>query len=77
MIKKLLDYLGYKVFTKQEYDKLTTQVAVCGKYYRSVSGDGYHSEGRSVTVHLAKLSDICLVENCIWEDVKDKIYDVK
>lgn len=77
MIKKLLGYLGYKVFTKQEYDNLTAQVAVCGKYYRSVAGDIYHSEGRSVTVSLSEMSKICLVENCIWDDVKDKIYDVK
>lgn len=73
MIKKLLGYLGYKVFTKQEYGNLTTQVAVCGKYYRSVAGDGYHNEGRNVTVSLSEMSNICLVENCIWDDVKDKL----
>ena len=77
MIKKLLGYLGYKVFTKQEYDNLTTQVAVCGRYYRSVAGDIYHSEGRSATVSLSEMSNICLVENCIWDDIKDKSYDVK
>ena len=75
MIKKIMNILGYKVFTKSEYSQLTDSIASCGIYYRSLVGDDneYHHGTRTVTVPLAKLSNICLVENCVWEDVKQKI----
>lgn len=79
MIKKILRIFGYKVFTMAEYNKLTDSVAECGVYYRSlVSNDNsYHHGQRCVTVPLSELGNICLVENCIWEDVKKKIEDRK
>ena len=60
-----------------EVEKCSTRKFNGGKYYRSVAGDIYHSEGRSATVSLSEMSNICLVENCIWDDIKDKSYDVK
>lgn len=75
MIKNILKLFGYKVFNKDEYDHLTNQVARCGVYYRAlVSNDNsYHHGQRCVTVPLSEMGNICLVENCIWEDVKEKI----
>ncbi len=75
MIKKLMGLLGYKVFSKAEYDHLTDSVVRCGVYYRAIvdNDNTYHHGQRCVTVPISELSNICLVENCIWEDVKDKI----
>jgi hypothetical protein len=75
MIKRIMKLLGYKVFTKAEYEQLTNAIAKCGVYYRShVSDDNeYHHGTRTVTVPLTELSNICLVENCVWEDVKKKL----
>jgi hypothetical protein len=75
MIKKIMNILGYKVFTKSEYNHLTDSIASCGIYYRSLVGDDneYHHGTRTVTVPLTELSNIGLVENCVWEDVKQKI----
>ena len=75
MIKKIMGLLGYKVFTKKEYDFLTDRIASCGVYYRSVVSDenSYHHGDRVVTVKVKDLGDITLVENCVWDDVKDKI----
>jgi len=66
---------GYKVFTKAEYEQLTDSVVRCGAYYRSLVDDDntYHHGQRCVTVPISELSNICLVENCIWDDVKTKI----
>lgn len=75
MFKKIISLLGYKVFTKSEYNQLTDSIANCGIYYRSLVDDDntYHHGERVVAVPLAELSNICLVENCVWEDVKQKI----
>lgn len=75
MIKWVMKKLGYKVFTLREYSQLIDSVAACGVYYRTlVSNDNaYHHNQRTVNVPLSELSNICLVENCIWEDVKEKI----
>lgn len=75
MIKKIMRLLGYKVFTNAEYEQLTDAIANCGVYYRSLVGDDneYRHGTRTVTVPLTELSNICLVENCVWEDVKQKV----
>jgi len=75
MIKRIMNFFGYKVFTQREYDQLTDNIAQCGVYYRSLVGDdnAYHHGTRMVTVPLAELSNICLVENCVWDDVKQKL----
>ncbi len=75
MIKRIMKVLGYKAFTNAEYEQLTDAIANCGIYYRSLVDDDneYHHGTRVVTVPLAELGNICLDENCVWEDVVRKI----
>lgn len=75
MIKRIMKFLGYKAFTNAEYEQLTNAIVNCSVYYRSLVSDDneYHHGTRAVTVPLTKLSKICLVENCVREDVARKI----
>ena len=75
MIKKILSVFGYKVFTKSEYEELLNKISRLSNYYRSFTEErNYHHHDTTVTIPLRKLGNICLVENCVWEDIKDRIY---
>ena len=75
MVKKIMSVFGYKVFDSGEYRELLNSIASCGNYYRVLSKDSeYHHGNATVAVPLSELGKICLVENCVWEDIKDRIY---
>ena len=74
-MKKILSVFGYKVFSSKEYKELLASIATCGNYYRYLSKDSnYHHNNATVAVPLEEMGKICLVENCVWEDIKDRIY---
>lgn len=75
MVKKILSFFGYKVFTKSEYEELLSRIAKVSNYYRSLTMEGsYHHYDTKVNVPLRKLGDICLVENLVWDDIKVMIH---
>lgn len=68
-----MNIFGFKILTKNKYNRLLDRIADCKEVYKSKIDDSeYSTQGRSVDVKLSDLSKICLIENLFYSDIKDR-----
>lgn len=63
---------GIKIITAKRWDLIVKRVAECGQIYRKYEDDSYHTANRKVLVPLNELNHICLVENLMWDEVREE-----
>lgn len=74
-MKKLIEKIfKVKIFNEYEYGTLVKAVAKTGNMVRTYTDqDSYCNYGQSYKVSASDLSDVHLIENCIWKDVEPLI----